>query len=110
MNYNLAKSLKDAGFPQHIEHRIHYRENCEECMVGNYEKALLFDYDPDEFDIAIPTLSELIEACGDKFDNLHLVANDKSWEATGWDADSIGLGQTPEIAVAELWLELNKKK
>jgi len=64
-----------------------------------------------------PTLSELIEACGDNFLKL---TNFSSGELATWRADgneeinnapdwgySMG-GATPEIAVARLYLALNK--
>ena len=54
MNYELAKELKDAGFPQ------------------DYSQGVLahfvFEADDITSDSAYePTLSELIEACGDRF-------------------------------------------
>ena len=59
-----------------------------------------------------PSLSELIEACGDLF--LGLRNETGFWSATGfpegnrkaWFTEN---GKTPEEAVANLWLELNKK-
>lgn len=58
------------------------------------------------------TLEELIEACGDKFEGLipnkgPLADSDTNWSAAG--AGQIGLGSSPKIAVARLWLALNKK-
>ncbi len=90
IEYELAKKLKDAGFPQ-----------------DGY-----FDY---EFDLARPTLSELIEACGDRFHSLlryvpQVDEIDLIWRAYGYDDDQItARGKIPEEAVANLWLELNKK-
>ncbi len=55
-----------------------------------------------------PTLSELIEACGDRFNCLERMIG--CWIAI-YDGDAayfIGEGITPEEAVAHLWLELNK--
>lgn len=57
-----------------------------------------------------PTLSELIEAC----EHFRLLEKEIGyWRACGWKIDlkdSIEEhGSTPEIAVANLWLELNKK-
>lgn len=88
MNYALAKKLKDAGF-QHLH------------GAGCYEF---------ETDTCLPTLSELIEACGNKFSKLALIGPDKWYaEATiahhGY-ADAIE--RTPEEAVARLWLALHK--
>lgn len=95
MTYELAKELKDAGFPQGLPRGLN--------------------------DVYFPTLSEIIEACGDRFVKL-----EKSTRQTGereisdcWVA--MGLlqepkeyiarqGATPEESVARLWLLLNKKE
>ena len=78
--------------------------------------------------VYVPTLSELIEACGEEFESL------TQW-GDGWHVDSKGIlrhdmvdeecpepircesgccgthtqGSSPEEAVASLWLALNKK-
>lgn len=112
MNYKLAKKLKDAGFPQNSSD--YYRRK----------------YDSDRFTWAVaPTLSELIEACGDKFEHLERVVwtshepihwraypTEEAFENTeGYkkypcviDCCGYGSGDTPEEAVAELWLDLNE--
>jgi hypothetical protein len=66
--------------------------------------------DDEKKPVAYPTLSELIEACGDEFGSLSFV-NGKYWSVTGGPR---GIcinteGKTTEEAVARLWLELNKK-
>ena len=95
MTYELCKKLKEAGFPQQVSCNHHAAQNCS-C----YEDWR-------------PTLSELIEACGERFKSL--------WRHTGgtWTAE-YGTrriaprrrcdGSTPEEAVACLWLALNKPK
>jgi len=62
-----------------------------------------------------PTLSELIEACGGKFHYLsdsscfkNLEGITQKWVAHSKDHSRMGLGSTPEEAVAKLWLELDK--
>lgn len=85
MTYDLAKQLKDAGFP--------WKEPS--CSPG----------------IAyIPTLSELIEACGGSLD---LMMRPGANIASKLHAEEFELvkarGSTPEEAVANLWLVLNKK-
>ena len=98
MNYELAKELKDAGFRQKDE-------NCYNNRLSNPVYA--------------PTLSELIEACGEKIAVFQ--------DGTMWTAGKINtittnglmffdaifsctvLASTPEEAVARLWLALNKK-
>lgn len=115
MTYELAKKLKDAGFPQVIK-ADYYHEGCDECFGGNaelYEKAKDSGFDSN--DISIPTLPELIEACGEKFFYLERLDNlaYKGWVAhaifTGTDEKVIAKnGSTPEEAVANLWLKLNQ--
>jgi len=91
MNYELAKKLKDAGFPQVIDFRS-----------GQF-------YEEGE-DVANPSLSELIEAC-DKLNGFGQLGRANG----GWNVWQLGVrypkafSETPEEAVASLWLELNKK-
>lgn len=105
ISHELARQLKDAGFPQHIEGSLN------PIAEPAYE----------------PTLSELIAACGsDSPLNLHFypLKGFEKWEASnvalsmealrqgaegkgGWGL--IANGATPEEAVARLWLALNKK-
>lgn len=97
INYELAKKLKDAGFPH--EHK----------------EVCLFNIRTDDICDEI-TLSELIEACGDRFTCLMKV--DDEWKAGNyileqyedpsfWIEYSEGL--TPEEAVASLYLKLHEK-
>ena len=86
MTYELVKQLKEAGF--------YLQEN----------KGTPYP----------PTLSELIEACGEGYFNLNSTKSgkgyDNHWAAYfGENPEAKGLGKTPEEAVAKLWLALNKK-
>jgi len=95
MTYETAKKLKDAGFPMEYE-------------LDNFS-----DFDKYKAWIDID-LSELIEACGDKFDALGKCKDDgMSRIVDGWIAvdedNKRRWGKTPEEAVAKLWLALNKK-
>lgn len=97
MNYELAKKLKGAGFPQDIKigKEIAYGGSVSE---GTYWEARL------------PDLSELIEACGVEFDSLSRIAG-LAWSAKSFSQKGNNLsekGNSPEEAVANLWLELNK--
>lgn len=104
MNYELAKELKDAGFIQ--------------PPVRNPFAGLAGWWNQDVY---TPSLSELMEACGEGFNALwsHPENNPRTWEAgimvDGWEGASFhrtyptGVGSTPEEAVARLWLSLNKK-
>jgi hypothetical protein len=61
----------------------------------------------------VPTLEELIEACGENFAWLHQSVKSKKWAARDFiydDGPPSGQGSTPTEAVARLWLALNKKK
>ena len=98
MTYELAKKLKDAGFP--------YRKS---LFAGLTDESYL---DSKGETINIPSLFELIKACGDNFSWLK-----KSYQADGfgkWCAGHIQTmyepfwGDTPEEAIANLWLELQK--
>lgn len=101
ISYELAKKLKDAGFPQYLKlGSIFYLEDRKCCFAsdsnGPLHDGLLF-----------PTLSELIEAC-EEWVKLY------GWEDT-WGAEDVSgkittKGSTPEEAVANLWLILNENK
>lgn len=105
MNYKLAKQLKDAGFPQEEKTSPTI---CDEGSLRSYDILPCY----------CPSLSELIETCGDRFRALTLLnkndfgtpKNIGKWIAE----DKLGKidfqgGNTPEEAVAKLWLKLNKK-
>jgi hypothetical protein len=117
MNYELAKQLKDEGFEQEREdiNSKHYLVGTDKWMtletankiksgvsVMNFDKCLVY----------IPTLSELIDACGDGFGSLN---KDNNFIG-GFIAFGGIIGETlecrgknPKEAVAKLWLELNEK-
>lgn len=86
MTHELAKQLKDAWFQSK---RID--------QVETYPNGEV---------IFIPTLSELIEACGDISFSLNKT-NTGFWiESVKGDTETY---PTPEEAVVNLWLALNKK-
>jgi hypothetical protein len=107
MNRMLSNELKIGGFPNigNVEHR-------------EGREYITADYEPRVYHIGdeayagnwfVPTLSELIEACGDKFSSLH--KHSFGWLATSTsayaDAGHGDNSRTPEEAVARLWLALN---
>lgn len=111
IDYELAKELKDAGFPQK--------------GYGVYapDPATGLNFPNTGFTAYVPTLSELIEACGFRFSLLKRIAPERGslkdrWKADGYDGTPLEgsmaltseLGSTPEEAVARLWLALNKKQ
>ena len=106
MNYELAKKLKDVGFPFKEWHlgTLHM----DGVTPANY-----------------PTLSELIEACvnimGKEVICIGTMFKENSdYEHGPWHAATYKkmfelpttsvFGKTPEKAVANLWLRLNKKE
>ena len=90
MTYELLKQLKDAGFPQNN----HYY--CREDGIIS--------------DVCIPTLSKLIEACGDRFEYVRRCEDGEFVAGTYIEAKPLEKGgSTPEEAVIKLWLEINKK-
>ena len=110
LSWETTKKLKDKGFP------------VSQVMGGEEWKGekVYFDGTKSEsgkkIGFLIPTLSQLIDACGNQFAYLRAMEND--WHAAGerpYDgADSPdgehcgGDGATYEEAVANLWLDLNK--
>jgi len=113
LSYALYNKLKDLGFPQFVCDKL-------KSPRGRYITG------DDEFNTAkikrsvyVPTLSELIEACGDREKNydqpffLNFVYKDR-WD-TGYSSQGNDpftpievSGSTPEEAVANLWLAINK--
>ena len=109
MKYELAKKLKDVGFPQSV---IYYEEcyiNGVKCNYGN-DQGLESERDGEL--VMIPTLSELIGACGEHFESL---SRDGfgiwyCYYHLGFQEESLTDDyDTPEEAVANLWLALNEK-
>ncbi len=92
MNYELAKKLKDAGFPQEGDGSVRWTDQEPNLGIPVYQ----------------PTLSELIEACGDKFEFMGKGDPVSEWIAFD-NGELNGRGSTPEIAVANLYLALNTK-
>jgi hypothetical protein len=132
LSYHLAKQLKDAGFLQELTEDS-YRFILSDSTVKRGSEPF-----PSSLDNAkLPTLSELIEACGVHSEGLP-VFKQLNWHAKrqngivatpqgGVNADEVGYwsakarkgkglsghvtawGKTAEEAVANLWLALNSK-
>lgn len=115
MNYELAKKLKDAGFPQQTLLGI-WKDATEPMRLEDCPKTW-------GDTLACPTLEELIEACGDKFSTLehynseypenHWITKNGRWHAdykiNDEDEFECASGKTAAEAVANLWLALNNK-
>ena len=128
MNYKLAKQLEKAGFrvkspvfPQ-VADKQGYTDTGDEILRDYYDyHKESWNYEGEHY--FIPTLSELIEACGDEFqltkwdchnkiekkvDYKWIASTEIYYDDRGYQSD-IGEGKTPEEAVAKLYIELNKK-
>lgn len=101
ISYELAKELRDAGFPNH-----------ERLGIGHGDTFL----SGDDGMAYVPTLSELVEVCDvllkGELDLMHW-GNWVAGDHDGYQGDWITAraeGTTPEEAVARLWLTLNSEK
>lgn len=115
-DYTLAKELKDAGFKQE-------GNGIYDCACENGWSLGEVDPKTDELykecpkgEAYIPTLEELIEACGDSFDDLHAVKDRGvilGWAAHATDSRSsewFAKAKHKKETVARLWLALNTKE
>jgi len=107
MNYELALKLKEARFPQDNSDYVYTMSNTgliHAQHVDSQTTAALCDF---------PSLSELIEACGDAFVNVTR-GKDSKWLVNYFEDLETGYewndteGSTPEEAVALLYLALHK--
>ena len=92
MNYELAERLRDAGFPESGDGR----------RIGAPTAFLWRASDL----VYVPTLEELIAACGDDFGEMER-RPDGSFEAVARGGSLRQMGKSPTEAVARLWLVLN---
>ena len=97
MDNELAKELKQAGFPQ----TVHYDGR----GVADYLET---DANGRICIVSVPTLEELIEACGTAFQSVERVSH-APFLARGREILQT-TGQTPIEAVARLWLALHGAK
>jgi len=110
MNYELAKQLEKAGFPQGMgKGCMCYDEKTKEIIIDCTEgNQVITDC------VKIPTLEELINACGNEFAELSKgnAKIDAPWTASGFPIKTgfCGQGKTPTESVIKLWLKLQKKR
>jgi hypothetical protein len=117
MNPLLAKDLKNAGFPvmrRRSEHKIYELPGGE---VGSINRWSNYEHENHVHnEIFEPTLSELIEACGQRFGSLTRSPH-HTWYTTEvrgkdeleYELVLAGEYPAPEEAVAHLWLTLHSQ-
>jgi hypothetical protein len=115
MNYELAKQLKEAGFPQDI---LHYqgKDVGLKIMSLDANSRSLHRDNP----LYFPTLEELIDACGEAFRAVEYSSITKEWTgAANFYAVINGKtflrresanGSTSTEAVARLWLAMQLQR
>jgi hypothetical protein len=131
MTYELAKQLHESGFPNLAvyAHSFNYEQNnnphkpgwdvkvtCKFCgeirefASSSTLSTIYFDGCPVITNYIFPTLSELIEACGDEF--YELVRDEDGTFICRSDYTEMDIVRcsTPEEAVANLYLKLNNKQ
>jgi len=126
MTYKLALQLKKAGFPQARKGMILDRTINSGKQHGHEGDINSYEYQKLKNECFIPSLSELIEACEGRITSLEFKINgvvakgvifygqkyaDEVFTKENMQPDEYFLttGSTPEEAVANLWLSLNKK-
>lgn len=102
MDYELAKQLRDVGYPQEQDPLVFPAEHNPRSLKGRRESAALRAY--------APALPELIAACvslseGGVFRLRHRAG---AWTAAA--ARRTCRGPSPDAAVARLWLALRATK
>ena len=97
MDNELAKELKEAGFPQ----AIHYNS-------GGVADYLETDANGKTHIVSVPTLGELIETCGAAFHSVERVSFAPFLARGGQIMQATG--QTATEAAARLWLALHGVK
>lgn len=105
MNYELARQLKDAGWPQNPDNPQLHTPGCNGwgtqpeglvCTSGSRPR--------------VPTLEELIEECSHYGEPVELVVNPDGHSSARLNrGPEHYTGNTPDESVARLWLALNKK-
>lgn len=105
MNYELAKELKEAGFPQNPDNRELHTEKC-----GGWENP-----DPEcriDTRPRVPTLEELIEACKPYLRQITFHSDgtvDAKCGAKSPFPNRIYSSRTLDHALSKMWIALNAK-
>jgi hypothetical protein len=107
VSFELAKRLKAAGFPQRFTGGSAFNEQGLAIRLVGEGQGMA-----KHTGVSIPTLNELIKACGEKFGGLEnfLEGTTNRFRAYTQFPDTLsGYADTPEEAVARLWLLLNRQ-
>lgn len=125
MTYELALKLKKAGFKQEGKSNSFLVEKDSDADSRDWVNGFLFQ-NKDKY-VYNPLLTELIEACGDRFagllqnktldgyeykafENLWLIRINSSRNFGDFIKGIQAHGSTPEEAVANLWISLKQEK
>jgi len=106
ISLEIAKKLKDAGWPQHGR-QFGYHEGSLVCYFGKV---------PYLFDIAAPTVEELLAELPKRLLKIETSPKRNSWKNVKWGATcndkAYAYHQADSLveALAILWLELKEKK
>lgn len=109
ISFKLAKELKEAGFRiQPSCDRVGYTITSSGDIRKDTRRYLTESWSFKGEHYFVPTLSELIEACGSPF-SLRAYTQG-AWNASDRPTSNgkLGKGKSPEIAVARLYLALNQ--
>jgi hypothetical protein len=107
MTYELAKQLKEAGFPQRFSSGYAFDEQGQIIqVVTDSDWTVKANY------ISIPNLKELIKQCREAFGGLEYLPNEITDKFRAYNQPIATLSiyaDTPENAVTKLWLALKEK-
>lgn len=125
ITYELVKQLKEVGFPQRLGKYLGEKGT---YHYGSIPEDLAYEQDQEDIKqlrlAYVPDLSELIDACGEEFDELSFEkicrgedSYEDDWHCVGFKEKVIEnngyintYGKTPEEAVAKLYIALNDTK
>ena len=111
LTYKSAQELKDAGFPQdkteYILRKYSLAENPLKLSRPPKGMEVTVLSGSIEWEVAYPTLPELIEKCGDDIQGIYHDVNKREWLASNFD-ENVFRSRTLFEAVKKLWIKLNE--
>lgn len=97
LSSKICEELKQKGFPQ--KYKVGEKRLFQDGTIKDMSNATF-----------VPRLDDLIEVCGEEFEQLILdISPIPLWCAGARGIAKAESGSTPEEAVANLWLDLNKQ-